>query len=54
MAVAPVSDGSCGACNMRLPPQQFNELQRMDQMMSCPSCRRMMYWADGEPFADLK
>lgn len=53
VAVAPVSNGSCGCCHMNLPPQQYNELQRMDKVMRCPSCRRLMYWADAEQFSDL-
>ncbi len=53
VALAPVTDGTCGACHMQLPPQQFNELQRMDKIMTCPTCSRLIYWADAEPFADL-
>lgn len=48
VALAPVSKGVCGVCHMRIPPQQFNELQRMDRIMDCPSCRRLIYWADAE------
>lgn len=53
VALAPVTEGTCGACHMQLPPQQFNELQRMDKIMICPTCSRLIYWADAEPFADL-
>jgi predicted nucleic acid-binding Zn-ribbon protein len=53
VALAAVQDGTCQACHMRLPPQQFNELQRMDKVMSCPSCRRIIYWADADSLADL-
>lgn len=53
VAVAPVSNGSCGCCHMNLPPQQYNELQRMDKVMYCPSCRRLVYWADADEFSDL-
>jgi len=52
VAMAPVSQGTCLACHMQLPPQQFNELQRQDKVMSCPSCRRIIYWADSEPFGE--
>ncbi len=51
IALAPVSEGSCTICHMTIPPQQFNELQRMDKIMSCPSCRRLIYWADAEEFS---
>jgi len=51
IALAPVSEGSCTVCHMGIPPQQFNELQRMDKIMTCPSCRRLIYWADAEEFS---
>ncbi|MCB2227508.1 MAG: hypothetical protein KQH53_12590 [Desulfarculaceae bacterium] len=50
IAIAAVSEGSCNACHMGIPPQQFNELQRMDKIMTCPSCRRLIYWADAPGF----
>jgi predicted nucleic acid-binding Zn-ribbon protein len=48
VALAAVSEGTCTVCHMTIPPQQFNELQRMDKIMSCPSCRRLIYWAEAE------
>ena len=54
VALAPVSNGTCLACHMDIPPQQFNELQRLDKIMACQSCKRLLYWADAEPLADLK
>lgn len=48
VALAAVSRGTCTVCHMTIPPQQFNELQRMDKIMSCPSCQRLIYWADAE------
>jgi predicted nucleic acid-binding Zn-ribbon protein len=53
VALAPVSTGTCLACHMDIPPQQFNELQRMDKVMICPSCSRLIYWADADEFSDL-
>lgn len=53
VAVAPVSGGSCGVCHMNMPPQQYNELQRMDKIMRCSSCQRLVYWADSDQFSDL-
>ncbi len=44
-AVAPVLDATCQICHMRLTPQQFIELRQMTQIMRCPSCQRIMYWA---------
>ena len=53
VALAPVSLGTCLVCHMDIPPQQFNELQRMDKVMTCPSCSRLIYWADADEFANL-
>ncbi len=50
LALAGVSQGTCLLCRMQLPPQQFNELQRGDKLMVCPSCNRIIYWADSEEF----
>ena len=48
VALAAVKDGTCMACHIQIPPQQFNELQRMDRIMTCPSCRRLIYWDNEE------
>lgn len=52
LALAGVSQGTCLICRMQLPPQQFNELQRGDKLMTCPSCSRIIYWADSEDLED--
>ena len=36
--------GRCTACNMRLPPQLYNILQRADTIEECPSCNRILMW----------
>lgn len=41
--VAPVRRGICQGCNMRIPPQQFIELQRGTALTQCPSCHRLLY-----------
>jgi predicted nucleic acid-binding Zn-ribbon protein len=43
-AVAPVMDGTCQICHMSLPPQQFIELRRCEELMNCPHCQRIIYW----------
>ncbi|MBW2619392.1 MAG: hypothetical protein JRC92_11010 [Deltaproteobacteria bacterium] len=45
-AVAPVIGGICQLCHMRLPPQQFIELRQLKGLMNCPSCQRIIYWAE--------
>jgi uncharacterized protein len=39
-----VVDGCCQGCNMRLPPQLYNILQRGDSIEQCPSCQRIIFW----------
>lgn len=53
VALSAVKNGTCGACHIDIPPQQFNELQRLDKIMFCPSCKRLIYWGDAEALADL-
>ncbi len=42
-AVVGVINGVCQGCFMSIPPQQFNELLRGDQMLFCPTCQRIIY-----------
>ena len=44
LAVVPVRRGICGGCNMAIPPQLFNILQRMTSIETCPTCNRIIYW----------
>lgn len=44
LAVAPVRQAVCKGCNMNIPPQLFNELQRFDALHNCPHCQRIIYW----------
>ncbi|MBI5510300.1 MAG: hypothetical protein HY903_16205 [Deltaproteobacteria bacterium] len=39
-----VVDGCCQGCNMKLPPQLYNILQRGDSIEQCPSCQRIIFW----------
>lgn len=49
-AVVPVRDAVCQACHMDIPPQSFNELQRSEVLMTCPSCNRIIFWGDATEF----
>ncbi len=42
--MVPVTGPSCEGCNMNLPPQMRNELQRFDDLKYCPFCHRIVYW----------
>lgn len=46
-ALVPASNGVCSGCNMRMPPQLFNELQMGKKMIQCPSCQRILYFDPG-------
>ncbi len=42
-AVAQASRGGvCQECNMNIPPQIFIELQKFQQMITCPRCHRIL------------
>jgi predicted nucleic acid-binding Zn-ribbon protein len=45
-AIAPVIEGTCQVCHMTLPPQNFIELRRMEELMTCPSCSRIIYYVE--------
>ncbi|BDQ34639.1 zinc ribbon domain-containing protein [Pseudodesulfovibrio portus] len=50
--IVPVSHGVCSGCNIMIPPQSYNDLQRGQQILSCPNCQRLIYWkAHVEPEA---
>lgn len=53
-AVAAVEHGVCQVCHLNLPPQKFIELQRNEQIMACPHCRRFIYWPGHEQYAFVK
>jgi len=46
VAIVAVRDAVCQGCNMNIPPQVYNELQRCDSLRYCPSCFRIIYWQD--------
>jgi len=49
LAVVEVRSGICQGCRMRVPPQLFNQIQRNEEVILCPSCQRMLFWrAEGE------
>ncbi len=49
LAVVEVRGGICQGCRMRVPPQLYNEIQRNEQVILCPSCQRMLFWkAEGD------
>jgi uncharacterized protein len=54
LAVVKVRNGTCTGCNMNIPPQLYNVLQRGQTIEICPSCSRIIYWDElmKDPSAD--
>ena len=46
IGIVAVTDAVCQGCNMNIPPQMYNELQRGDSLKKCPICDRIIYWKD--------
>jgi len=46
IGIVAVTDAVCQGCNMNIPPQMYNELQRGDSLKKCPICDRIIYWND--------
>ncbi|WP_165174660.1 C4-type zinc ribbon domain-containing protein [Desulfovibrio sp. ZJ369] len=44
--IVAVKDGVCSGCNIAVPPQSFIELQRGQQILSCPNCQRLIFWCE--------
>lgn len=44
--IVPVNDAICRGCNMNIPPQLYNDLQRHERLMFCPHCQRIIYVLD--------
>lgn len=43
--VVAVGQGICSGCNISIPPQTYNVLQKGEQILSCPNCHRIIFWA---------
>ncbi len=41
-----VKGGVCEGCHISIPPQSYNELQKGEQILSCPNCQRLIYWCE--------
>ena len=46
-ALAPVSDESCQACNVKLRPQLFTEVKTGLKILTCETCNRILYYQGG-------
>jgi len=46
IAVAPVSRNACGGCWNSIPPQRLVEIRKMDKVIKCEVCGRILVWND--------
>ncbi|WP_462324382.1 zinc ribbon domain-containing protein [Desulfoplanes sp.] len=44
--IVSVTDGVCNGCHIKITPQKYIELQKGEQILSCPNCHRLIYWED--------
>jgi len=44
IAVVEVVAGVCRGCHMNIPPQLFNELRKEKELLSCPTCNRIIFY----------
>ena len=49
--IVSVDQGVCSGCNISIPPQAYIELQKGQQILSCPNCQRLIYWIQHIPAA---
>jgi predicted nucleic acid-binding Zn-ribbon protein len=43
-AVAPVVDGMCALCHVRLRPQMYVDVKKNEEIIQCPACARILYY----------
>ena len=48
LAVVPVVNGACGGCRQAIPPQKILEIRRMNQVIICEGCGRILIWQEEE------
>ncbi len=53
IAVAEVVDGRCTVCNIALRLQYFQDLRKGEQILSCESCQRILYYNPPVSVEDL-
>lgn len=44
IGIALATAGKCRGCNLTLPAQVYNEIQRFEELTSCPMCKRILFY----------
>ncbi|CAK8720416.1 MAG: hypothetical protein D3920_16935 [Candidatus Electrothrix sp. AW2] len=52
LAVVRVIDAVCQGCFMTIPPQKYNDIRMGEQIFSCPTCQRTLYYLPETEEAD--
>jgi predicted nucleic acid-binding Zn-ribbon protein len=50
--VAAAVGGSCSACHIEISPMMYQEIMRLQELFTCPSCLRILYYAEKAPGSD--
>jgi predicted nucleic acid-binding Zn-ribbon protein len=45
VAVAEARDGMCQVCHVKLRPQMFVDIKHNEDVLQCPACNRILYYA---------
>ncbi|MEN6422015.1 MAG: C4-type zinc ribbon domain-containing protein [Smithella sp.] len=53
IGVTSVWKAVCNGCHMNIPPQLYNEVQRSEELFSCPNCNRIIYFQDIEKPSEI-
>ncbi|GBD94845.1 putative zinc ribbon domain protein [bacterium BMS3Abin05] len=48
IAVIQVAENACGRCRQAIPPQKILEIRRMNRVMVCEGCGRILVWQNDE------
>lgn len=51
-ALSEIIDGVCTACRMKVRPKVFSDVRKGDQMITCESCGRILFYRQ-EPSAEM-
>lgn len=46
VAVVEAKNEICQGCNIQIPPQLFIEIKKDDSIITCPQCRRILYFKE--------
>ncbi len=54
LAVVQIVDAVCQGCFMTVPPQKYNDIRIGEEIYSCPTCQRTLYYIPPDDAGDNK